>query len=76
MFITKTKINVFKLKKPRIARLFISEYDTIGYLPYFSLSTIALKASGLFIAKSAKTLRFNSILLVLSFPINCEYDNP
>ena len=69
---------LLKSKKPRNLRgfFFTSEYDTIGCLPYFTLSTIALKASGLFIAKSAKTLRFNSILCVLSFPINCEYDNP
>lgn len=49
----------------------ISEiYYTIGETPYFTVSTIALKASGLFIAKSAKTLRFNSTLLAFNFPMN------
>ena len=44
--------------------------EIINWLNYFNLSTIALKASGLFIAKSARTFLFNSILLDLIFPIN------
>lgn len=36
------------------------------------LYNLASEAAGLFIAKSARTLRFNWILLVLSFPINLE----
>ena len=40
------------------------------FIIYFTFSTIALKASGLFIAKSAKTLRFKSILLAFILPIN------
>ncbi|MFT5848766.1 MAG: hypothetical protein ACI902_002844 [Psychroserpens sp.] len=53
--------------------VFISELLLlIRQTPYFTLFTIASKATGLFIAKSARTLRFNWILLVLSFPINLE----
>lgn len=37
---------------------------------YFTLFTIALKASGWFIAKSAKTLRLSSMLLAFTLPIN------
>ena len=37
---------------------------------YFTFATIALKASGWFIAKSARTLRFNSMLLAFNAPIN------
>ena len=45
----------------------------IGYL---TLSTIALKAAGLFIARSARTLRLISIPALCNAPINCEYDIP
>ncbi len=37
---------------------------------YFTLSTIALNASGWFIARSARTLRFNSMLFAFTLPIN------
>ena len=40
-----------------------------GYI-YFTLSTIALKATGWYIAKSAKTLRLISMLLFFNNPIN------
>lgn len=43
---------------------------------YFTDSTIDLKASGWFIAKSANTLRFKPMFLECTLPINCEYDNP
>jgi hypothetical protein len=39
---------------------------------YFTASITALKASGLFIAKSANTLRFKPISLAANLPINCE----
>ncbi len=39
---------------------------------YFTLSTIALKASGLFIARSARTLRLISIPALWMRPINFE----
>ncbi len=37
---------------------------------YFTLSTMALKASGWFIAKSARTFLFSSIPLDFTFPMN------
>ena len=46
--------------------------DNILLNVYFTFSTIALNASGLFIAKSAKTLRFNSMLLAFNLPMNTE----
>ena len=39
---------------------------------YFTASTTALKASGLFIAKSANTLRFKPISLAFNLPIKTE----
>ena len=39
---------------------------------YFTLSTIALKASGLLTARSARTLRLISIPALCSAPINVE----
>lgn len=39
---------------------------------YFTLSTIALKASGLLTARSARTLRLISIPDLLKAPINVE----
>ena len=41
-----------------------------GLLYFFNESTTALNASGWFIAKSAKTLRFNSIPLLFTAPMN------
>jgi hypothetical protein len=43
---------------------------------YFTLSTIALKAAGWFIARSAKTFLLISMALFFNSPINCEYDRP
>ena len=66
---------LFSIKKNRLISesVFISELLLLfRRKPYFTLFTIASKASGLFIAKSARTLRFNSILLALSFPMNFE----
>ena len=42
------------------------------YFSYFTLSTMALKASGLFMARSASTLRLISIPAFERAPINCE----
>ena len=39
-------------------------------------STIALKALGWFIARSARVLRFRVMLFSASFPIKTEYDKP
>lgn len=39
---------------------------------YFTLSKIALKASGLFIAKSARALRLRPISDLFNLPMNCE----
>ena len=39
---------------------------------YLTALTIASNAFGSFIARSARTLRFKTIPLVLSLPINCE----
>lgn len=39
---------------------------------YLTALTIASNAFGSFIARSARTLRFKAIPLVLSLPINCE----
>ena len=39
---------------------------------YFTESTTALNASGLFIAKSARVFLFNSIPLAFTFPMNSE----
>ena len=43
---------------------------------YFAWSTTALKASGWFMARSAKTFRFNSIPFLESAPIKVLYDMP
>ena len=42
------------------------------YRNYFTLATIALNASGLFIARSANTLRLISIPALWIAPISCE----
>ena len=39
---------------------------------YLTALTICWNASGLFIARSARTLRFRAIPDLLSLPINCE----
>lgn len=52
-----------------------SFFIVAGVLPlYFTFSTIALKASGLFIARSASTLRFISTPALCSAPMSVEYD--
>ena|GEM_PF-5839157 len=50
--------------------LYVSKINGFYKTFYLILLTIAVKASGWFIAKSAKTLRFNSMLLALIFPMN------
>ncbi len=65
-------MKVFSKKKPASFETgFIYKRVIIVFI-YFTLSTIALNASGWFIAKSAKTLRFNPISLAFTLPINCE----
>ena len=56
------------MKKTQTLRLGFN-YKQVIYI-YFIFSTTALKAFGLFTAKSAKTFRFKSMLLALTFPIN------
>ena len=56
-------------KKTQTKRRLGFYYKQVIYI-YLIFSTTALKASGLFTAKSAKTLRFSSILLAFTFPIN------
>jgi hypothetical protein len=56
-------------KKTRINRAFLI---VLYKYAYFTASTTALKASGLFIAKSAKTLRFKPISLLVNLPIKTE----
>ncbi len=46
------------------------------FINYFIASTIALKASGWFIAKSASAFLFSSIPFLCIRPINSEYDIP
>lgn len=45
-------------------------YCTLLYSNYFTLATIALKAAGLFTARSARTLRLISIPALWRLPIN------
>jgi len=51
---------------------FIWKFISPNFSNYFTLLTIALNAAGLFIARSARTLRLISIWALLSLPINCE----
>lgn len=46
------------------------------YITYFTEFTTASKASGLFIARSARALRFRAIPFSLILPMNSEYDMP
>lgn len=55
-----------KQKKPPFGR-FLFFFKSKGY---FTFSTIALNASGSFIAKSAKTLRLRPMWFVLSLPMS------
>ena len=54
----------------------IDHFTSVKTVYYFTFSTIALNASGWFIAKSARTLRLISISFFFNNPINCEYDIP
>ena len=56
-------------KQPEKTRAVIS-YERVNY--FLTLSTIALKAAGLFIARSARTLRLISMPALCNAPINCE----
>jgi hypothetical protein len=49
-----------------------SLFDFIVKVPYLTVSTIALKASGWFIARSARVFLFNVIPFLSSFPMNSE----
>lgn len=63
-------------KNPEESPGLISISPKINTVCYFTFSTIALNASGWFMAKSASTFLLISISFFLSNPINCEYDNP
>ena len=59
-----------KQKRSHISvKPFLSQHK---YLFYFTDSTTALKASGLFIAKSARTFLFKSMFLACTLPIKTE----
>ena len=61
--------NKKKSRNLSIAALFMSLNDVFAY---FTLATIALKASGLFRARSASTLRLISIPALASLPMSTE----
>lgn len=65
-------MKVFSKKKPASFETgFIYKRVIIVFI-YFTLSTIALNASGWFIAKSAKTFLLSSMLLAFTCPMNLE----
>lgn len=72
--VTKKYNNYFyKTIRQKKAPPFLTELLYIDcLLPFYSLLTIAAKASGWFIARSARTLRFSVILAALTLPINAE----
>ena len=47
-------------------------FHILSLFPYFTVSTIALKASGWFIARSARVFLFSVIPFLSSLPINSE----
>src|SRR5674476_1615440 len=54
-----------------------SSFLKLKSLIYFlTIITTALKASGLFIARSARVLRLISMLFLCINPMNTEYDRP
>lgn len=62
------KAAIAKIKK---SDSYESDFSKVRLLLiYFTWSTTALKASGWFIAKSARTFLFSSIFLAFTFPIN------
>ena len=54
-------------KENMLKRIYDQQFFEDNYL---SLLITALNASGWFMARSAKTFRFNEMLLALTFPIN------
>ena len=44
----------------------------VTFFDYFTILTTAVNASGLFIARSARTLRLSSMLFLCNLPINTE----
>ena len=57
--------------------IFTSERQSIKLqINYFTFSTIALNASGWFMAKSASTFRLIRMFFSFNSPMNREYDNP
>lgn len=52
--------------------LYVPRGENLRYRVYFTFSTIALKAAGLFIARSARTLRLISMPLLWSAPMRRE----
>ncbi len=60
----------YKTKNPLSRAGLVSKSNFVKR--YFTLLRMALKASGWFIARSARTLRFNSIPDAFTLPMNCE----
>ena len=68
IILSKSFKKCFKQKKLRINPKLFNFLKQFSL--YFTASTTAAKACGSFIAKSAKTLRFNPMFLLANLPIN------
>ncbi len=66
------KTSSLRQKKSRFSAAPYCNFSIKNVSAYFTRSTIALNASGLFIARSARALRFNSMPFFAKLPMKAE----